>query len=57
MYHPEKRFEFTEANSCILAQFDIKSYLQQTHQCSRKKKDLLQRSSSGPSNWSQKLWG
>jgi hypothetical protein len=42
-------FEFKDANVCILAHFDIKIYLLQTLQCSRQEKDLLQRSSSGPS--------
>jgi hypothetical protein len=55
---PRKIFEFTDAKSCILAHFDIKNYLLQTHQCSRKEKDLLQRSSSGPSlKLEPKTWG
>jgi hypothetical protein len=45
-------FEFTDAKSCILVHSDIKNYLLQTHQCSRKEKDLLQRSSSAWSLWS-----
>jgi hypothetical protein len=33
---PRKNFEFTDVKSCILAHFDSKNYLLQTHQCSRK---------------------
>jgi hypothetical protein len=55
-YYPLKFFEFTDAKSCILAHFDIKNYLLQTPQCSRKKNDLLQSSSSDHSlKLSQKL--
>jgi hypothetical protein len=45
---PPKFSELANAKSSILAHSDVKNYLLQTHQCSRKEKDLLQRSTSDP---------